>query len=279
MDKIRRIVTGKVFRAVVIYCILLVAVMIICDRRLQTSHYTVESDKIEGSARLVLLTDTHSNSYGKNANKLVRKIDELSPDAVLFGGDIYDDVLPRENATALVSALAVKYRCFYVTGNHEYWSGDVDVIKAELESVGATVLEGDCSTICINGQSINICGVDDPVYDYDRMYEQLKVASTESNNGYFTVLLSHRPELADEYSKYSFDLVLAGHAHGGQVRVPYILNGLYAPDQGWFPKYAGGEYAFDDYTMIVSRGLDRESIRVPRVFNRPEIVVIDLVSR
>lgn len=276
MNRVKQIVTGKAFRTVVIYCILLVAVMVIFDRRLQVEYYTVDSDKMGNTVRLVLLTDFHSNSYGKNSNKLVRRIDDISPDVVLLGGDIYDDGLPQENATALVEALAKRYPCFYVTGNHEYWSEKVDEIKMVLTNAGVTVLEGDCKTIRINGQSINICGADDPVYSYDRTYEQLKSASMASNNGYFTVLLSHRPELVDEYSKYNFDLVLAGHAHGGQIRIPHLLNGLYAPNQGWFPKYAGGKYDMGDYTMIVSRGLDRETIKIPRMFNRPEIVVVDV---
>ena len=92
----------------------------------------------------------------------------------------------------------------------------------------------------------------------------------------FTVLLSHRPELFEIYQKYEFDLVLSGHAHGGQWRIPGLLNGLFAPNQGLFPKYAGGRYDYAGGTMIVSRGLARESTKVPRIFNRPELVVVDV---
>ncbi len=95
-------------------------------------------------------------------------------------------------------------------------------------------------------------------------------------NDYYTVLLSHRPEFFELYTEYNFDLVLSGHAHGGQWRIPYILNGLYAPNQGVFPKYAGGEYTENNTTMIVSRGLARESTLLPRFYNRPELVIIDL---
>lgn len=274
MNKIK--FTGKTIKAIVIYCILLVAVMITFDKRLQVTYYSIENDKIQKDIRILLLTDFHSNSYGKNAGKIVSKIEKISPDIILLGGDIYDDVLPNDNANILVESLANKYLCFYVTGNHEYWSDEVDGIKERLRSLGVTVLEGDCETVNINGQDINICGVDDPVYDYDRTYAQLQSAGTASNNGKFTVLLSHRPELVAEYTKYNFDVVLSGHAHGGQIRIPFLLNGLYAPNQGWFPEYAGGKYEIDDCTLIVSRGLDRETIKIPRVFNRPEMVVVDI---
>ena len=91
--------------------------------------------------------------------------------------------------------------------------------------------------------------------------------------------MSHRPDLADLYSGRGFDLVVCGHAHGGQVRIPGILNGLYAPNQGMFPKYAGGHYRLADgkTEMIVSRGLCKNSL--PRIFNPPEVVVIDILPR
>lgn len=253
--------------------------MIIFDKRLQVTYYSVESDKVQSNVRMLLLTDFHSNSYGKNASKIMKKVRKVSPDIVLLGGDIYDDVLPNDNAEALVKALANEYLCFYVTGNHEYWSGNVENIKSELKNFGVTVLEGDCNTVNVRGQIINICGVDDPVYDYAETYAQLQSSATASNNGNFSVLLSHRPELVDEYAKYNFDIVLSGHAHGGQVRVPFLINGLYAPNQGWFPKYAGGLYDIDGYTLIVSRGLDKETVKIPRIFNRPEMVVVDLTVR
>ena len=105
---------------------------------------------------------------------------------------------------------------------------------------------------------------------------RLSTVNASVQNDNYTILLSHRPEFFELYTKYDFDLVLCGHAHGGQWRIPGILNGLYAPHQGIFPKYAGGRYDSEDMTMIVSRGLARETTRVPRIFNRPELVVIDL---
>ena len=142
------------------------------------------------------------------------------------------------------------------------------------------ILSGECETITVNGQPVSICGVDDPAIDRaegQRIFlEQLDRVGAAEKDGAFALLLAHRPEFAETYAAYEFDLTLCGHAHGGQWRIPGIQNGLYAPDQGLFPKYAGGMYALDHMTMIVSRGLARESTRVPRIFNRPELVIVEI---
>jgi len=148
----------------------------------------------------------------------------------------------------------------------------------------------------VNGETINLCGVDDPdVYmvntdpeqdpegyiqaqtnKENTFLSQIAAVSDAADTASYTILLSHRPEYYETYTDYDFDLALCGHAHGGQWRIPGILNGLYAPHQGIFPKYAGGRYDREDMTMIVSRGLARETTWVPRIFNRPELVIIDL---
>lgn len=263
-------------------------VLIICDSRLKTVYYAVESDKLSASVRIALLTDLHSCRYGKNQKNLIEAVQKQNPDIVLLGGDIFDDKVPHKNAELTVKQLAEKYPCYYVTGNHEYWSREVGAILDIIEGYGIMVLSGECDTIEINGQTINICGVDDPdvaVYllegvPVEQQLENASEAAREvekaTGKELFTVLLSHRPELYETYQNYDFDLVLSGHAHGGQWRIPGILNGLFAPNQGLFPKYAGGRYDHAGGTMIVSRGLARESTPVPRIFNRPELVMIDV---
>jgi hypothetical protein len=127
---------------------------------------------------------------------------------------------------------------------------------------------------------MSIGGIDDPeefINDGEMFYKQLEnIEEEEKNDDCFSILLAHRPIHIKTYLQYDFDLVLSGHEHGGQWRIPGILNGLYAPDEEWFPQYAGGSYTFDNGEMIVSRGLARESTRVPRIFNRPELVIIEV---
>ena len=284
----------RILRILGALLLLVLLILIACDTRLKIVHYTIESDKITASVRIALLTDLHSCNYGKNQKNLIEAVQKQNPDIVLLGGDIFDDKLPYDNAEIVVRQLAEQYPCYYVTGNHEYWSRDSGTILDIVKDCGVTALAGECDTININGQMLNICGVDDP--DVEKylvegmpIEQQLKNASKAAQDAVlavemqgtidseiFTILLSHRPELFETYQNYDFDLIFSGHAHGGQWRIPGIMNGLYAPNQGLFPELAGGRYDFEDGTMIVSRGLARESTRVPRIFNRPELVIIDI---
>ena len=267
--------------ALLLACILGIMVPFAFNTKLKIQHYSLESEKLTAPVRIVLITDLHSCSYGKGQRELIDAIHAQKPDIILLGGDICDDKLPHRNTELVLRAIADKYPCYYVTGNHEYWSREIEKILKIFQSYNVPVLEGSFDTIDVRGQKLNICGISDPdILKYtDKNYsitEQLKDAAVASENGNYTILLAHRPELIDSYLNYDFDLILAGHAHGGQWRLPGIINGLFAPNQGFFPRYAGGKYRFEDSYMIVSRGLARESTRIPRIFNRPELVVIDL---
>ena len=250
------------------------------DQRLIVRKYVIDAAQITEPVRLAVLTDYHGCDYGEDAKQLVRAIGAESPDVVLLVGDIYDDALPWAASDALVHSLAQRWSCFYVSGNHEYWTERIDEICRRISDAGVTVLDMNCQIIEVRGQRLNLCGVPDPyamVYDAAPATEvQLVNALTGADAGAYTILLAHRPELIDKYAQAGFDLVVSGHAHGGQVRLPGLLNGLYAPNQGWLPRYAGGLYDVGGTRMVVSRGLARESTRLPRIFNRPELVIIDL---
>ena len=241
----------------------------------------VSLDLVEGDSnriRAVLITDLHSCYYGKDQNSLIDMVDDQKPDIVILGGDIFDDRLKDDNAKTATKRLSEKYPCYYVSGNHEYWSGRIDEMKSYLESIGVNVLDGDCESLNINGVSIDICGIDDPTYMIDREWkEQLDTAYSQTDESHLKILVSHRPERVDVYEKYDFDLILSGHAHAGQFRIPFINRGIFAPDQGFMAKYINGVYKLsNNSTMVVSRGLARESTPLPRFFNRPEIVVLDI---
>ena len=160
--------------------------------------------------------------------------------------------------------------------------------KTIAETYGITVLEGTSGILTARGEKIRIAGIDDPdvtryanagrITTRSAPYaEQIKQLSAAANQDIFTILLSHRPERIEELLPLHPDLVLSGHAHGGQIRIPLILeNGVWSPNQGFFPRYTNGAYSFGGTEMIVSRGLARESTSMPRIFNRPEIVVITL---
>lgn len=249
------------------------------DTSLTVQIYTVESGKVEAPVRLTLLTDLHSCDYGEGQRELLDAVEEQDPDLVLLGGDIVDDGLemPEERALATVEALAERWPTYYVTGNHEYRTGRAEEIKELLAGRGAVVLEGTCALVTVGEQTLQICGVDDPAVGAAVWQSQLEDVTAALEGDVCSILISHRPERVADYTGRGFDLVLSGHAHGGQWRIPLLGVGLIAPNQGLFPRYAGGTYDLEGTTLVVSRGLARESTRIPRLYNPPEEVVVDLV--
>ena len=244
----------------------------------RAGHCEIKSSKVVGEPiRLAVVSDLHSCDYGKGQVALVEAIREENPDVVLFVGDIFDDRLPDDSAQTLIKALVRCCPCIYVSGNHEYWSERVDEMKAWLRGVGVTVLEGECRTMVIEGTTVDFCGIDDPTYMLGEWDAQLRRANAQSDKGHFRVLMSHRPERVEAYENYSFDLILTGHAHGGQWLIPLVGRGCCSPDQYFFPKYVTGRYDLAcGSPMLVCRGLARESTPLPRYFNSPEFLLVEL---
>lgn len=241
--------------------------------------YTVRSDKLTNEApiRLVLLTDLHNHIYDEDQQPLIDRVRRMEPDLICLFGDIADDILPHTGTELLLQGLVEIAPTYYATGNHEHWS-NMQGIRAVFDRWNVPMLENEGVLLTIKGQPIYLYGLDDPDYtrahDYGRFFEGMDPLPEDV----FSILLSHRPDPMDTYVAQGFDLVLSGHAHGGQVRIPLLVNGLYAPDQGWFPQYAGGVYTVGGTTMVVSRGLSYYE-NLPRVFNPPEVVCILLKSK
>jgi hypothetical protein len=247
-------------------------------RRLATVRYKVYSSKIKGRLRIALISDLHSFNHGSirtPQEKLIKAIDESNPDLIVMAGDIADHVIPHLNTKILLRKLG-KYPVFYVSGNHEYKSGEIREIKRFFRDLGADVLEGVNRKITVRNNKINICGVDDAIIGAERFKKQLLTCADQADMKNFTILLTHRPEKVNLYRKLKFDLILTGHTHGGTVIIPRFFNGIYAVNQGFLPKYAGGMYDVGRGNMVVSRGLSKSSRGLPRVFNRPELVIVDV---
>lgn len=263
-----------------VLAILVILTLIALDERLILRTYTVVSPKLTAEVRLAVVTDFHSSD---NADDVVAMVASCAPDAVLMVGDMFDDDIanrPTERTLSLMRQLSAQYPCYYVSGNHEAWTGEMDALYQQTEEAGVTVLRMSSGVLTVRGQRIALCGIPDP---YEMVFsgapdteEQLRQALEDVDSADFTVLLAHRPELLAKYAQFPLDLVVSGHAHGGQVRIPGVLNGLYAPNQGWFPKLAGGAYTQGGTTLIVSRGLAVRT-RLPRIFNRPEVVLVRCV--
>lgn len=272
----------KIVLAAAVVCFAAAVVGTLMSLRHVIRQYTVSTDKMTaGNLRLILISDLHAMRYGKKQEQLLSEIAALKPDLLLFAGDVLAEDKDRAPALELLEALGKRYPCYYVTGNHEYRSDKPDEVRAIVRSYGITVLCGTsvlCDTAC---GKIRIAGIDD--LQEAGFVGALAQAETalKDDDGIFTVFLCHHPELsvrfAKEYGK-AFDLALSGHAHGGQWRIPGLINGVFAPHQGIFPKYAGGLYDLgENRTLVVGRGLGK-SFPIPRIFNPPELVCIDVTA-
>lgn len=262
---------------------LIVLLIVAFYQGLIVREYEVSSEKIEAPIRMVVVSDLHSTLHGEGQKNLLIMIEEQAPDLILLAGDIVDDKEPEEPAKLFLEKVAKIAPTYYVMGNHEIWSRKADEIRMMAKDFGVNVLENEMRLIEVKGQLIALFGIDDPEslkyedVEYESWDKILWSMWEKHKEGTFSILLSHRFEKVDEYNLFDYDLIVAGHSHGGQVRIPFVLNGLLTPNQGLFPDYAGGEYKLNGTTtMIVSRGLVVNAI--PRIFNPPEVVVIDFIG-
>jgi len=257
------------------------------NNRLTIRTYEVTSYKMaEGSSvRIVLLSDLHSTLFGSDQQPLISRIVSQNPDIILLAGDIMVDAIPNEPTRLFLEGIQDIAPIFYVTGNHEYWgtnSDNIHIIRSIIQSYNIKFLSNEFEQVYIDGNNLIIAGLEDTdkinaVSDYNHIESMQELFESLSDfDDYFKILLTHRPDNIELYTQHPFDMVTAGHTHGGQVRIPFILNGLVAPGQGWFPRFAGGVYTFNEFTLIVSRGLATQHPRIPRIFNPPEVVVIVL---
>ncbi len=247
------------------------------------THYTVAGSHLPESFdgfRIAVVSDFHNARFGSDNSQITEKIRKEKPDLIAITGDMIDSRRTDVDvAVALVRELMKIAPCCYVTGNHE---ARIRSQLAELEermlAENVTILHDQFIVLERNGQMIQIAGLDDPDFTDRYSFVQQSILQTKlSQMGLsddYRILLSHRPEAFDAYVSEKIDLVMSGHAHGGQFRLP-LIGGLIAPDQGLFPKYDGGMYVRENTAMIVSRGIGNSIIPV-RFNNRPEIVIIEL---
>jgi predicted MPP superfamily phosphohydrolase len=250
---------------------------------LEQNTYTIQCDHLSKSFdgyRIAHISDLHNAEMGKNNEKLLAMLRDAQPDVIAITGDLIDSRNTNISIALQFAKEAVRIApCYYVTGNHESRVSDYDKLKSGLLELGVVVLENEKMEIHRNEESITVFGVNDPSFEtgyilgdaVSVMNHSLQQLEGEEN---FTVLLSHRPELMDVYAEHGVDLVLSGHAHGGQFRLP-LLGGVFAPNQGMFPKYDSGLFEKENTKMIVSRGIGNSIIPL-RFNNRPEMILVEL---
>ncbi len=254
---------------------------------LELNTYTISSSDLPESFhgyRIAHISDLHNAEMGKDNEKLLAILRDADPDMIAITGDLIDSRdTDIEIALQFVREAVKIAPCYYVTGNHEARINEYGELKTGMEAAGVIILEDAQTEISMEGQTITLIGVNDPSFQTDYLFGDsetvinTKLEELHTDNDGFTILLSHRPELFDTYTNHNIDVVLSGHAHGGQFRLPFI-GGLVAPNQGLFPKYDAGIYTEDNTNMLVSRGVGN-SILPFRVNNRPEVILIELQAK
>lgn len=256
---------------------------------IEVTTYEYPSDKINQEVNFIVISDAHAHEFGKDNNDLINKVKNEEPDAILLVGDIINFY---EKSTVYLTELIAGIKdiapVYYTIGNHEsaYMSKSSVNIESVVESAGAIYLDQEYEDIIINNQSIRLGGL------YDYAYNNLQVPNDQyiekgsylflkeyTNTSIFTLLMSHRPESFinnEENARWSIDLVVSGHEHGGQIRLPFI-GGFYSTHLGLFSEFLDGYHHINGITILVSRGLGTHESKVqPRMYNIPEIIKIKL---
>ena len=271
----------KFVRWMIFVCFLLLCLWVLYDNvSIQTTLYEIQITEEYADLddfTIVQISDLHNARFGKEQTRLLAAVAEQEPDIIAVTGDLIDSSRTNMDvAMAFMEQATEIAPVYYVTGNHEGWIGDAyGELKVRLEEAGVYVLDNAMYSGQFEGLDINIAGVSDPDMPGNNIVltkQTIQTLMDETTD--YTILLSHRPELFDTYVSSGANLVLAGHYHGGQFRIPFI-GGVIAPGAGLFPEYAEGTFTENHTTMVVSRGLGNSVIPV-RINNRPEVVVVKL---
>lgn len=271
---------GCLTALIILALIAAAAAFLIKDSRddLEISRYEVKSQKLPESFdgfKIVQLSDLHGAEFGEDGMELVEKVKELEPDMIALTGDFVTDEGDLAAVEKLVARLTELCPVYFVSGNHEFGSGLAVKVRNILERAGVKYLSNEYLTISRGEDGILLGGVEDPLAYADMLSpDELAQKMNDAAPDAFKILLGHRNYWMTEYPELPVDLIFCGHAHGGLIRIPGV-GGLIGTDRSLFPDFDAGEYNNGRYTLIVSRGLGN-SVSIPRVFNRPEIVCVEL---
>ena len=275
-----------VLAAIVAILTLLIIWIAYGNTDLEIYKYNVKSEDIPSefdNFRIVQISDLHNAEFGENNEKLLLMLKQADADIIAITGDMIDSRNTDVDVAISFAQKAVNIApVYYVNGNHESRvSGEYEKLKQGLTDAGVTILENSSADITIGDEAITLIGINDPTFRMefvdDTMEQNIahQLVNVISDNDNYKVLLAHRPEYFDVYAG-NVDLVLSGHAHGGQFRIPFI-GGLVAPGQGFFPEYYEGSHIKENTEMIVSRGIGNSIIPF-RINNKPEIIVAELTK-
>ena len=275
--------------AATVICLTAFLAVLFGNAHISAESYSVALQNLGSSVRVILLSDLHGKSFGRENSRLIAKIQEQTPDAIFLDGDMIDrsaDSADVQELLRLIKRLHEIAPVYFAPGNHEleYMQTDTSLLTQVTEA-GAVIVNDSYVDVTIAGQPLRIGGTmghafyfgrgeeefsSSPEYQFLKAFEDTDVPK---------ICLAHMPDtfiFNGAYNLWHVDLILSGHTHGGLIRLPFI-GGLYAPMQGWFPEYDQGYFRLGEHMqMVITSGLAGHGV-IPRINNPPEIVVIDLV--
>ncbi len=273
----------------ILIVLIIVFLIVLTNTRISTASYSVALQNLGSSVRVILLSDLHGKSFGRENSRLIAKIQEQSPDAIFLDGDMIDrsaDPTDVQELLRLIKRLHEIAPVYFAPGNHEleYMQTDTSLLTQVTEA-GAVIVNDSYVDVTIAGQPLRIGGTMGHAFYFGRSEEEFSSSPEYQFLKAFEdtdvpkICLAHMPDtfiFNGAYNLWNVDLILSGHTHGGLIRLPFI-GGLYAPMQGWFPEYDQGYFRLGEHMqMVITSGLAGHGM-IPRINNPPEIVVIDLV--
>jgi len=275
---------------VMISIMIVLSMLVICvvchNKDLEINKFNVKSKYIPtefDNFRIVQVSDLHNAEFGKNNEKLLAMLKQTDADIIVITGDLIDSRNTKVDVAVSFAEKATKIApTYYINGNHEARvPEEYERLKQGLDEAGVTILENDSIDITIGDEAITLIGINDSSFRMelvdDTMMQNVshQLMSVVPDNDNYKILLAHKPHYFDAYAN-QVDLVLSGHAHGGQFKIPFI-GGVVAPGQGFFPEYYTGSYIKENTEMIVSRGIGNSIIPF-RINNKPEIIIAELTK-
>lgn len=246
---------------------------------LQTTETTLVSPALPPAfdgLRVVELADLHGRVFGRGSRRLLAAVRRAEPDLICIDGDLFDEHTDLAMLPPLLRGLCAIAPVYYVTGNHEWRVPGLRGILAQMRACGVTVLQDDWRVLRRGEDALIVAGTDDPCGPAERKTPAELIADirAEAGEAAFLLLLAHRNDQLPQWSALGVQAVLAGHCHGGVVRLPFV-GGLFGTDRRLFPAWDAGLYRQGETALYVSRGLGYTNVHF-RLFNRPEVAVIVL---
>ena len=286
----RRYRKRRIFPIIFLVIIITLAILYYdSNTRLVTTEYQIYYSNLPGAFdgyRIVVLADIHGAEFGRDNERLIKRVQQANPDIITIAGDFIDEygtpslAIQLERAETLVEQLVLIAPVYFVTGNHDWASNELPALKNILERHGATVLQNSYKLLESGSQTIILAGTDDPNgrFDMIRPRELVNEIREKQGDGFF-IMLEHRNRNLPLYSLLEIDLVISGHAHGGLIRLPFT-DGLIGNRFEIFPSHTSGvnQLPGEHTKMVVSRGLGSPFLWM-RLFNNPEVVVVELRTR